>query len=525
MMMSRCVSARPSALLAAVLLGPITPVPASAAPGDTAEETASESVPQASDAASLSERIVARDVAIAFPSLDDPSLRSAAEADHMRPDDVVAGLVLAGAARAYPWWILKNHHAVNDRLQGTDVLLAFCEQCSAATAFRRDLDDRVLELETEGVCNGSIILRDRQTGTLWAPFDGHALEGPLAGRKLARLPVFLTTWSDWTTRHPDTDVVHRPESERAGHGAREHPGKWGIVGQMGETLRSWDTRLAENDFVFGLRQGELARAYPLRTVQQRGGTVNDTVSDRPVLLFARGEFEMAAYDRRLGGKTLTFEPAGDAAQARDRETGSLWTVEGLAVRGPSKGRRLEPLDGYQVEWHVWSEYHPNTEIFEHEAYRPPTGFQLPFRSLPRLVGERVQNESLRLDAAELNLIMVWARWCPPCRDKVPVMQRLAAGQDAGSYRFVSIVVQLPDQDELGALKGFLYEHDIRWPIYLFDDPRYVELDEHYRAQGGRGLVIPTLFVADRSGKVLKVLEGPTNEAIDEILAQSLSKDN
>ena len=103
--------------------------------------------------------------------------------------------------------------------------------------------------------------------------------------------------------------------------------------------------------------------------------------------------------------------------------------------------------------------------------------------------------------------MIWARWCPPCRDKLPLMRRLAAQQKERGYRFVSIAVQLPDLPELNALKGFIYEHKIEWPVYLFDDPKYVELDAHLRAQGGRGLVIPTLFVTDRSGKVLQVLEG------------------
>ena len=209
-------------------------------------------------------------------------------------------------------------------------------------------------METEGVCGGTIILRDRQTDTLWAPFDGHGLEGPLAGRELSRLPVFLTTWRDWSTRHPKTDVIYQPEAGRDGHGAREHPGKWGIVGQMGETLRTWDTRLAENDFVYGARESGTSRAYPLRIVQERGGTVDDILAGRPVVVFARGAFEMAAYDRRLADVTLTFEPAAtEDGHARDLETGSIWTIEGVATGGRYRGQRLQPVDGYMVEWHVW----------------------------------------------------------------------------------------------------------------------------------------------------------------------------
>ena len=122
-MASSIVSVLRSVLLATLLLAHLLFRPVAAA------------APGAGESSSLAERIVGRDVALAHPPLDDPSTRTVSTAEHMRPDDVVAGLVLSGAARAYPWWILKNHHAVNDKFEGVPVLIAFCEQCSAATAF------------------------------------------------------------------------------------------------------------------------------------------------------------------------------------------------------------------------------------------------------------------------------------------------------------------------------------------------------------------------------------------------------
>lgn len=72
-------------------------------------------------------RIVGREIAAAHPPLDAPSTRTADDDDHMRPDDVVVGLALPGGARAYPWWVLKNRHTVNDTLMGEPILIAFCE--------------------------------------------------------------------------------------------------------------------------------------------------------------------------------------------------------------------------------------------------------------------------------------------------------------------------------------------------------------------------------------------------------------
>ena len=127
----------------------------------------------------IADRIRGRQVAAALPPLDQPECRPAARADHMRADDVVFGVVVAGRARAYPWWIVKNHHVVNDSAGSVPLALVFCEQCTGAAAFRRQLDRRVLSFRVPGVLNGTIILEDRETGTLWAPFSG-GLEGPLA---------------------------------------------------------------------------------------------------------------------------------------------------------------------------------------------------------------------------------------------------------------------------------------------------------------------------------------------------------
>jgi thiol-disulfide isomerase/thioredoxin len=467
----------------------------------------------------LSERIVDREVAAAHPPLDDPEAWSANDAEAMRDEDVVVGLLLNGEARAYPWWVLKNFHAVNDTFAGRKVLVAFCEQCSAATAFDRRLDERELSMETEGVVSGTIILRDRQTGTLWAPFDGKGLEGPLVGRRLERFPVFLTTWKDWRLRHPATDVVVAEAAQRGGHGSRESPGRWGIVGSMGETMLGWDTRLAENEMVFGAIEGEQTRAYPIRVLAAHQGVVNDDLFGRPVVAATRGEFEVVVYDRRVDGKRLTFEPSGDPLHPlRDLETGSAWTIEGEAVSGQAKGKRLTPIDGYAVEWHVWAEYHPAAELFGDIRGDSAAGFSFPVRSLPRLQGERVAVAPLALKS-EINVVALWARWCPPCREKVPLFQRLAEGASAGTYTFQTLVVQLPDQTELGELKRFLFERSISWPIYLFDDASYSRLDRTYREVAGRGLVIPMAFLVDKSGEVLEVLEGAEVGNLEAVLLE------
>ena len=53
--------------------------------------------------------------------LNNPAFVSAEEASqYMEPKDLVAGVVVAGQARAYPWWLVNAHHVVNDTVQTTE---------------------------------------------------------------------------------------------------------------------------------------------------------------------------------------------------------------------------------------------------------------------------------------------------------------------------------------------------------------------------------------------------------------------
>lgn len=47
-------------------------------------------------------------------------------------------------------------------------------------------------------------------GSYWSQLLGEAICGPLTGDTLDLLPATVTTWSGWTDRYPDTDVLQPP---------------------------------------------------------------------------------------------------------------------------------------------------------------------------------------------------------------------------------------------------------------------------------------------------------------------------
>jgi thiol-disulfide isomerase/thioredoxin len=466
----------------------LTPVPAAAA-----EKTR------------ISDLLRGKDIAATSPPLDDPPRRPVAAATHMRDEDVVLGLVVSGEARAYPWWIAKNHHVVNDTVAGVPITVAFCEQCTGGAAFQRTLGGRVLSFAVAGVYNGTIVIKDRETGTLWAPFSGRGLEGPLAGRTLERIPVLLSHWDEWTARHPETEVAWAPEKSRGGHGSWYVPGKWGIVTEMGSTLTSLDPRLPENTLVYGVDGGTAARAYPLAPLRGQP-LVNDRVGRASIVLLPLGAIGVAAFERTVDGRVLTFAASGepDAAMV-DAETGSAWSADGVAVRGPLRGQRLRGADGYVVEWHVWAAYNPATDIFGQAVATT----SLPSLQFPRLRLLSLQNEEPRTVplTGRVNLVALWAAWCAPCREEMPAVQRLVEQHAASGLGAAGIAVQIPEEEEFAAARQFAGKAGLTFPNFLVDDPAYAQLDALSLAAGGTGLVLPTVFVTDSAGALLAVLRG------------------
>ena len=60
----------------------------------------------------------------------------------------------------------------------------------------------------------SLVMRDLQTGSLWAHLLGECMEGPLKGKTLTPIPAAITSWKEWKTAHPNTTVLSLKRSAK-----------------------------------------------------------------------------------------------------------------------------------------------------------------------------------------------------------------------------------------------------------------------------------------------------------------------
>jgi hypothetical protein len=158
-----------------------------------------------------------------IPSLDHPKRIKASEADYLKSDDLVFGVSINGDARAYPLRIMGWHEMFNEVIGGVPVVLAYCTLCGSGILFETLVPphEKPLIFGSLGfLYRSNKLMFDRETDSLWNQFTGKPVSGPLKenGIELKTRPVVITTWKDWSDRHPDTTVLsldtgHRQDYE------------------------------------------------------------------------------------------------------------------------------------------------------------------------------------------------------------------------------------------------------------------------------------------------------------------------
>lgn len=142
-----------------------------------------------------------------IPALTAPKFKPANEAG-LGFDDRVVGVVVDGIARAYPRGVLVWHEVVNDRIGDLSFVLVYSPLSGAVAGFDAKSDAGPDQFGVSGlVYNSGTVLFDRASESLWLPTEGLAIAGPRKGQRLVAIGATETSWADWLTRYPKTQVL------------------------------------------------------------------------------------------------------------------------------------------------------------------------------------------------------------------------------------------------------------------------------------------------------------------------------
>jgi len=208
--------------------------------------------------------------------------------------------------------------------------------------YARTVQGRNLTFEVwPGLERGVLVMRDRETGSLWSQLTGQALDGSLRGKSLRLVPTSVVSLKAWQQRHP-------------GSGVYRGANPFFFIPDPGYSLNQGPQ--TRRDYVLGTRVGLMARAYPL-TLLDRTPVFEDELGGVPIVVgYDPVEGSGVIWDRQLGNQVIHFV-AGQRASAAGDDTGNTWDlVRGVAIAGPRQGQWLSPrwsTLAYADSWRVF----------------------------------------------------------------------------------------------------------------------------------------------------------------------------
>jgi hypothetical protein len=314
-----------------------------------------------------------------IPPIDRPKFVSIDQADRwVKGREPVVVVELEDQVRIYPIQILMWHEIVNDQIGQTPVAVTFCPLCNTALAFDRRLDNTILDFGTTGrLRHSDLVMYDRQTESWWQQASGEGIVGTYAGRTLMFVPAPLINWSLAKEAHPAARVLSRDTGHSRDYGKNPYRRYDSQQSPIRQFFRGRsDGRLPAMERVVAFVQGESSIAFPFSSLAKRR-VVNDDLNGVPVAVFwaegtasalddsdiARGRDVGASgvFDRRIEGRTLTFEPT-EPGRFKDRQTNTTWSLLGEGLEGPLAGRRLTPIPHGNHFWFAWGVFRPDTRL-------------------------------------------------------------------------------------------------------------------------------------------------------------------
>ena len=303
-----------------------------------------------------------------IPALTDPQLVRVGDpgTGYLEDDDRVVGLVLDAVPIAIPLNILWWHEIVNLDGYGRPLAITHCPLTGSSLAFDRG-PAAGAEFGVSGLLYlNNLIMYDRNGDeSLWPQMLRGARCGIRDGTELPMVPIFEMTWRGWKHLHPETMVV----SENTGSSRDYRVYPYGDYDDPNNTNTFFpvdlDPRRPPKERVLGIPVGSGGLVFPYGLLDTQGpvaAVAVEVAGEDLVVFWDRFRETAMAFRPLVDTEGLTFTVV--QGRITDEQTGSSWTVDGLATTGPLTGRRLAPkAEAFVAFWFAWPEFYPELRIW------------------------------------------------------------------------------------------------------------------------------------------------------------------
>ncbi len=146
-----------------------------------------------------------------IPPLRNPKMISVGEADYLKDDHIIFGIVIDGIARAYPKRILAWHEMFVQKFGDKEIAGVYCTLCGTVIPYdQQDALGDTHQLGTSGfLYRSNKLMFDKKTQSLWNTTTGQPVVGPLVTKQISlkAYPVITTNWGEWKKQYPNSEVL------------------------------------------------------------------------------------------------------------------------------------------------------------------------------------------------------------------------------------------------------------------------------------------------------------------------------
>ena len=125
--------------------------------------------------------------------------------------EVVLGLGVGDAFKAYPVKALQQESVINDVVGGTEVVVIASSASEAARAYERG-GHRFMAVSEDSPAAGLPAELLDSDGATWQVTEDYLVNAEDPSQKLERLPTHMSFWFGWYQFHPDTQIYSPDDS-------------------------------------------------------------------------------------------------------------------------------------------------------------------------------------------------------------------------------------------------------------------------------------------------------------------------
>ena len=296
-----------------------------------------------------------------IPPLKNPKMITAREASWLQDDNVVFGVAIDGDVRAYPKRILAWHEMFKDRIAGRQLAGVYCTLCGALVLYDVTVNGVQYELGTSGfLYRSNKLMYDQATKSLWSTLTGTPVVGSLVGQGIELKPLYVvtTTWKEWQSRHPDTQVLSLDTGYRRDYSEGAAYREYFATDRLMFNVPKPDDRLSNKAEVLALRLPQVpgvALAVAADFLASRP-VYHDRIGDVNLVVLTDSSGANRVYESR----GVTFVSWDNVAAARDSR-GKSWRMDESSLTA-SNGETLKRLSAHRAFWFGWHAAYPTTRL-------------------------------------------------------------------------------------------------------------------------------------------------------------------